>query len=87
MCIRDRSYIAIRADKINVSSPVPLAEIKGQLAKEWTSREIAKRLKAKADEISKEASTSGPVSYTHLDVYKRQLFTFINRIGNIDCQS
>lgn len=56
---KDESYIAIRADKINASSPVPLAEIKTQLAKEWTSREIAKRLKEKADAISKEASASG----------------------------
>jgi peptidyl-prolyl cis-trans isomerase D len=56
---KDDGYLAIRADKIVASSPIPLAQIKNDLAKEWTARELGKSLKAKAEEIAKEAKANG----------------------------
>lgn len=53
------SYIAFNADKIVASSPVPLQEVKGELTSAWVRQELNKRLKAKADEILKDAKATG----------------------------
>lgn len=53
------SYIAFSADKIVAASPVPLQEVKGELTSAWVRQELNKRLKAKADEILKDAKASG----------------------------
>ena len=45
-------YFAVKVDKISPPAMPSLAEIKPDMIKAWTMSEIAKRLEAKADEVS-----------------------------------
>lgn len=44
-------YFAVRVEKVIPPAVPPLAEIKPQLTKAWTMRELAKRMEAKAGEL------------------------------------
>ena len=48
----DGQYFAVRVDKIIPAALPPLAEVKPDLARFWTMREILKRMQTKADELS-----------------------------------
>jgi peptidyl-prolyl cis-trans isomerase D len=52
------AYIAIRADKINVAAPVPLAQVRTDIIRAWTERETATRLKARADVVLADAKAT-----------------------------
>jgi peptidyl-prolyl cis-trans isomerase D len=53
------SYVAVRIDAITPSAPAPLAEVREELAAEWVRRDLAQRLKARADAILADARASG----------------------------
>jgi peptidyl-prolyl cis-trans isomerase D len=49
------TYVAATVDAITASAPVPLAEVRGQLAEEWRRRTIAATLEARANAIATDA--------------------------------
>ena len=51
-------YIAIRADNIHAAAPVPLAQVRADIVREWTRRETANRLKARAEVILADAKAT-----------------------------
>lgn len=55
---KNDSYVAFRVDNIKPKAPVPLAEVKTELAQAWVREELGKRVKAKAEEILKVAQAS-----------------------------
>lgn len=55
---KNDSYVAFRVDNIKPKAPVPLAEVKAELAQAWVREELGKRVKVKAEEILKAAQAT-----------------------------
>ena len=64
MCIRDRSYRSVQDYLLTDYGPQPADEAQ-EILEYWMPRSIQSKCE--------------PVSYTHLDVYKRQIHDFTNR--------
>jgi peptidyl-prolyl cis-trans isomerase D len=74
-------YFAVRVEKIAPPSMPPLAEIKPQLTRVWTMREIAKRMQARAESFAARVkkgesldavAASAGASVTHIPGISRQ---------------
>ena len=79
MCIRDRCS-GISLPLFNTSNTV--------LIQENVKKEMLGRVFANLNILSTISTTIGTVSYTHLDVYKRQIFTlFLFMFSVLYCSS
>ena len=76
-------------DKVAGNDPVPgggsIAALGGALASALATMVTRLTIGKKGYEASEEVMQHAPVSYTHLDVYKRQTLTCKQGLANIFC--
>jgi peptidyl-prolyl cis-trans isomerase D len=78
----DGEYFAVRVDRVVAPAMPPLEEVKPQLVRVWTMREIAKRMQTRADELAARVRNGET-----LDAVAAASGARVIRVANLDRQS
>ena len=77
MCIGDRYHVV----RLDVGGVAALSERQGDEAAARQMKAACEKSQAVCTSLKKEKKTAAPVSYTHLDVYKRQYIISVRSIA------